>query len=102
MDIKYVFGYNRFPAQFIVANFDVRRKYTPGPPGVFFMQCGPKSSTHVYWTFYNFLFREPTARAKFGGDWISATVTDFRPRPVKDCIYAYRDRYQNPHGTNKQ
>lgn len=26
--------------------------------------------------------REPTARTKFGGDWITATVTDIRPRPT--------------------
>lgn len=36
MDTKYIFGYNRFPTHFIVANFDMRRKYTPGFPGVFF------------------------------------------------------------------
>lgn len=47
MDTKYVFGYNRFPTQFIVANFDVRWKYTPDVSGVFFMQRGPKSSTHI-------------------------------------------------------
>lgn len=36
IDNKYIFGYNRFPTQFIVANFDMRWKYTPGFPGVFF------------------------------------------------------------------
>lgn len=36
IDNKYIFGYNRFPTQFIVANFDMRRKYTLGFPRVFF------------------------------------------------------------------
>ena len=40
MDTKYVFGYNRFPTQFIVANFDMRRKYTPWIPwGVFLLRA---------------------------------------------------------------
>lgn len=47
MDNKYVFGYNRFPTQFIVANFDMRRKYTPGFPGVFFCTRAYVFHTHI-------------------------------------------------------
>ena len=54
IDNKYVFGYNRFPAQFIVANFDMRRKYTPGFPGVFFLYAG-LSVPHTYIGFMKFL-----------------------------------------------